>query len=72
MAVNEDLTDLLPKIQQDTLLIWGDKDTATPLEDAKIIESLIPDAGLCVLEGTGHYSFCEKPYAAHAILNSFI
>ena len=70
--VNTDLRSILPNIKCPTLLIWGDKDTATPIEDAKTIESLIPDAGLCVLEGCGHYSFCEKPYQAHAILNSFI
>ncbi len=70
--VNTDLRDILPNISCPALLIWGDKDTATPIEDAKIIEALIPDAGLCTIEGTGHYSFCEKPYIAHAILNSFI
>lgn len=70
--VNTDLRDILPNINCPTLLIWGDKDTATPIEDAKTIESLIPDAGLCVLEGTGHYSFLEKPYQAHKILQSFI
>ncbi len=70
--VNTDIRDILPNISCPSLLIWGDKDTATPIEDARTIESLIPDAGLCVLEGTGHYSFCEKPYEAHAILNSFI
>ena len=70
--VNTDLRDIIHNIKCPTLLIWGDKDTATPLSDAKIIESLIPDAGLCVLEGCGHYSFCDKPYQAHAILNSFI
>lgn len=70
--VNTDLRDILHNITCPTLLVWGDKDTATPIADAKIIESLIPDAGLCVLEGTGHYSFCEKPYQAHAILKSFL
>lgn len=70
--VNTDIRDILPSIPCPTLLIWGDKDTATPLEDAKTIEKLIPDAGLCVLEGTGHYSFLEKPYQAHKILQSFI
>lgn len=70
--VNTDLRDILPNISASTLLIWGDKDTATPIEDARTIESLIPDAGLCVLEGTGHYSFLEKPYQAHKILQSFI
>lgn len=70
--VNTDLREIIPNISVPTLLIWGDKDTATPIEDAKTIESLIPDAGLCVLEGTGHYSFLEKPYQAHRILQSFI
>ncbi len=70
--VNTDLRDIIHNISCPTLLIWGDKDTATPLSDAKIIESRIADAGLCVLEGTGHYSFCEKPYQAHKILQSFI
>ena len=42
------------------------------IADAKIIESLIKDCGLCVIKGTGHYSFCEKPYEANAIINSFI
>lgn len=70
--VNTDIRDILPNIKCPTLLIWGDKDTATPIEDAKTIESLIADAGLCVLEGTGHFSFCERPYEAHTILRSFI
>lgn len=70
--VNTDLRDIIHNIKCPTLLIWGENDTATPLSDAKIIESLIPDAGLCVIKGTGHYSFCEQPYQAHAILNSFL
>lgn len=70
--VNTDLSDLLPNIKCPSLLIWGENDTATPLRDAEKMERLIPDAGLCVIKGTGHYSFCEKPYEAHAILRSFI
>lgn len=70
--VNTDLRDIVHNISCPTLLIWGENDTATPLADAKILEKLIPDAGLCVIKGTGHYSFCEKPYEAHAILRSFI
>lgn len=70
--VNTDIRELLPNIKCPSLLIWGENDTATPLEDARVIERLIPDAGLCVIKGTGHYSFCERPFEAHAILNSFI
>ncbi len=71
-VVNTDLRDIMPDIKCPTLLIWGENDTATPLGDAQIMEKLIPDAGLCVINGTGHYSFCERPYEAHAILQSFI
>ena len=71
MAVNEDLTDLLPMIKQDTLLIWGDKDTATPLSDGKLMEERIENSGLCVLEGCGHFSFLEKPAQFKSIMRSY-
>lgn len=70
--VNTDLRDIIGNITSPTLLIWGENDTATPLADAKIIESKIKDSGLCVIKGTGHYSFCERPYEAQAIINSFL
>ena len=72
MAVNEDQREELPRIQQDTLLVWGDLDDATPIGDAKIMEELIPNAGLVVLEGTGHYSFLEKPAQFRGIIRSYL
>ncbi len=71
MAVNEDLSDLLPLIKQDTLIIWGDKDTATPISDAKIMNDKIESSGLVVLEGTGHYSFLEKPAVFRNVMQSY-
>ena len=59
-AVNEDLTHLFEKNKYDTLLIWGDRDDATPLSDAKTMEKLMPSAGLAVSPGTGHFSFAEN------------
>jgi len=72
MAVNEDLTDLLPMIKQDTLLVWGDVDTATPIRDAHIMEEKIPGAGLAVLKGAGHYAFLEQPAVFRDIIRSFL
>lgn len=45
-VVNEDLTYLLPEIKQSTLLIWGDKDDATPLSDGVKMSELIKTADL--------------------------
>lgn len=70
-CVNEDLRNLLSEISSPTLLIWGENDTATPLSDAKLMESLIPDAGLVSFPGCGHYSFLDNPYQFRAVLRSF-
>lgn len=70
--VNEDLTGLLPGVSAPTLLIWGERDDATPLSDAKLMEAKIPDAGLVVLEGAGHYSFLDQPYVYSRVLCSFL
>ena len=71
-VVNEDLSHYLPHINAPTLLIYGENDTATPVADAKKIENLIPDAGLCVIQDAGHFSFVEKPFQVHRILHSFL
>lgn len=71
MAVNEDLTALLSGIKQETLLIWGDADTATPIGDAKIMEEKILGSGLAVLAGAGHFSFLEQPVIFRNIMRSY-
>lgn len=70
-AVNEDLTECLPYITQETLLIWGEKDTATPLEDAKLMEKMIKNSGLAVIEGVGHFCFLENKFVFQKIMESF-
>ena len=59
-VVNEDLRELFPRIQAPTLLIWGDRDQDTPLADGKLMEKLIPDAGLVVFEGAGHFAYLDR------------
>ncbi len=71
-AVNEDLRHYMPSITAPTLLIWGENDTATPLSDAKIMNSLIRDSGICVIKGGGHFSFIDSPYEVNAIISSFL
>ncbi len=71
-VVNEDLEPFIAKVKCPTLLIWGDLDTATPLSDAKRMETLIDDAGLVVCEGAGHYSFLEQPTKVHGALKAFL
>lgn len=71
-VVNEDLRRHMPSITAPTLLVWGEKDTATPVADARTMERLIPGSGLVVFDGAGHYSFLDRPARFAAVLDSFL
>lgn len=71
-VVNEDLEPLLPLIKQDTLLIWGENDTATPLSDGQKMEKLIKSAGLVTVKNAGHYSYLEQSVLVHRVLDSYL
>lgn len=71
-VVNEDLKSCMPHIKASTLLIWGENDTATPIADARYMESHIPGAGLVSFPGCGHYSFLDNPAQFSAVLRSFL
>lgn len=71
-CVNEDLCYAMPKISAPTLLFWGDMDTATPIEDAHTMERLIPNAGLVVAHGAGHFAFLEQAELWCGALKSFL
>ncbi|HJA69259.1 MAG TPA: alpha/beta hydrolase [Firmicutes bacterium] len=70
--VNEDLKYLLKDIKAPTLLIWGDKDTDTPPYMAEILKENIPDCGLVMYSGAGHYAFLERLGQTERVLESFL
>lgn len=70
--INEDVREYLPNIKVPTLLIFGENDTATPVSDAKIMEKMIPDAGLIVVNGCTHYVFLENPGYVNLIIKNFL
>lgn len=70
--VTEDLRPLLPHVAAPTLLIWGDHDTETPLHDAREMERLIPDSGIAVFEGAGHYAYLEQPARFTRVVDVFL
>jgi pimeloyl-ACP methyl ester carboxylesterase len=64
-VIQEDLSPFAQRVQAPTLLIWGDQDADTPLWQGQKLEQLIPDAGLIVFKGAGHFSYLER-------LNDFV
>lgn len=55
--VRQDLRPLLPGIGHQTLLVWGDKDRATPLWMGKAMAQAMPNATLLVYEGDDHWAY---------------
>jgi pimeloyl-ACP methyl ester carboxylesterase len=71
-VVNEDFAPLLPQVQSPTLLVWGTEDDAVPAAHARIMEGLIPDAGVVLFEGAGHFAYLDQPDRFCRIVGHFL
>jgi pimeloyl-ACP methyl ester carboxylesterase len=59
-VVSEDLLPYAARVKVPALLFWGDQDEDTPLWQGQLLEKTIPDAGLVVHPGAGHYSYMDR------------
>jgi len=71
-VIRENLTPLLKSITQPTLLIWGKKDTETPLYMAQTMNRKIRDSGLIIFEDAGHFVYIERPREVLRIIKNFL
>ena len=71
-VVNEDLAPLLPRVAVPTLLVWGTEDDAVPVAHAQTMERAIPDAGLVLFEGAGHFAYLDEPDRFCRVVRHFL
>lgn len=71
-VVNEDLLPYAARVKPSTLLLWGDQDNDTPLWQAHKLEATIPDAGLVVFPGAGHYSYLDAINDSVRVIDYFL
>lgn len=71
-VINEDLTKYLKNISTSTLLIWGEYDKDTPLDDGKLMNIKIEDSGLVIIPNAGHFPYLEYPYYVTKIILEFL
>jgi pimeloyl-ACP methyl ester carboxylesterase len=62
----------LATIAKPTLILWGEKDTVTPLADARRLEDEISDSTLQIVVGAGHQPEVENPTATAELIRSFL
>ncbi len=71
-VASEDLIPFLPRIQADTLIIWGKKDRVTRLNFAQRMARAIPRSRLVILPGAGHFSFLDQPEEFFQAVTEFL
>lgn len=58
-VVNEDLRLILTKIDQPSLLIWGENDTTTPLSHGRLFENGLKNSKLTIFKNCDHFPHLE-------------
>lgn len=58
--VNTDAVENAKNIKCPTLIIWGTKDDAVPVNDAYDLEKLIKDSGVVIYKNSTHYAYLEN------------
>jgi pimeloyl-ACP methyl ester carboxylesterase len=71
-VIREDLLPRAATIKAPTLLIWGDRDQDTRLWQGQVLEKTIPDAGLVVFRGAGHFAYQERLADFVRIVDTFL
>lgn len=70
-VINQDLSAYASRVQASTLLFWGDNDTETPLWMGEKLEQIMPDAGLVVHKGAGHYAYLDNLAETARVMDYF-
>ena len=62
----------IPKIAQESLILWGEKDFLIPVENAYLFEKNLPNSTLVLFENLGHVPMEEGPKQSLAPVLNFL
>lgn len=71
-SVEDDIRAELKNIDCETLLVWGEKDTQTPLWMGRVMEREMPNATLIVLEKEDHFAYFHQSLRFTGIVEAFL
>jgi pimeloyl-ACP methyl ester carboxylesterase len=72
MAERFDMQDLLGKIDQPTLVVCGEHDAISPVDEMRGMAAAIPNSQFEVIANAGHMSPAESPVAFNAMLRDWL
>lgn len=62
----------LVKIESDTLIVWGERDTLLPLEMGHRLREALPRAEFVVIKGAGHNPMWDRPDRFNQVVTQFL
>ncbi len=71
-AHNPRLPHFLPRVTNETLIVWGRQDSIVPVACGEQYQRLLPNARLAVLENCGHSPHLERPDEFVGLLREFL
>lgn len=72
MAARRDAVDVLRATDVPALVVVGDEDVLSPVDDARAMAAALPQGRLVVLEGAGHLTALEVPDAFAAAVRTLL
>ena len=59
-------------VTQPCLLIYGQNDTATPIQHGELLAEALPNGELKVIPNAGHFVYLDKPNEVRALIEGFL
>ncbi len=72
MAARPDSTAVVAALRVPTLVVCGDEDPVTPVEEMRAMAATIPGSRFEVMPGAGHLSNLEQPAEFGALMSDFL
>ncbi len=72
MAARPDSTEMLAGLTVPTLVVGGDQDAVTPVEEMRGMAALIPGARFRTVDEAGHLANLEQPAGFGELLAGFL
>lgn len=70
--VKQDVQQDAAQVSVPTLLIYGDKDTATPPDFGNLYDSLLSDSKLVIVKGAGHFVHHDETSHVNTLVSGFL
>jgi pimeloyl-ACP methyl ester carboxylesterase len=70
--LTDDVRPLLPRVPNETLLVWGELDPLIPVEHGEAMARAMPNARLVVLADAAHNAMADRPTDFNRLVMDFL